>query len=90
MKDFHRFPHEGVRHELEVVMAAFSGSPRYSFGSSGDGELTIRGPEATAYVRKYRNGRPGWRVHICPPGIKTQPEYPRERDEVLSMLRRAL
>jgi hypothetical protein len=61
MKDFDRFPHAGVRHFLVFVRDYLASNPNLSFGSSGEGELTIKAPACTAYIRKYKE-HSGWRI----------------------------
>jgi predicted restriction endonuclease len=63
LKYFDRFPHEGVKTDLQMLMQALRASGEYEFGSSGDGELTARGRNITAYARKYRHKK-GWRLTI--------------------------
>ena len=71
MKDFDRFLHGGVKDELSRLRDVLSTrNPRLQFGSSGDGEITIRGPNATAYARKYRS-RNGWRLALHHDGRRT-------------------
>ena len=55
MKDFYRYPHDGVLADLEMVKRYFASDPAYSFGSSAEGQLTIQARQRTAYVRKYKN-----------------------------------
>lgn len=59
LKEPFRFDHTGVRGALRALHAWLDDLGGYAFGSSGDGELTIRGATGTAYVRKLRD-RPGW------------------------------
>ncbi|MFJ4397422.1 hypothetical protein [Pseudomonas sp. NPDC089396] len=61
MKPFDRFAHNGVKNDLERIKSHFQSQRGIQFGSSGDGELTLRTETVTAYVRKYRV-KEGWRV----------------------------
>ena len=90
LKPFGRFPHSGVRAELEAVIREVGTFGRFEFGSSGDGEVTTRNGQITAYVRKYRKGDKEWRVHICRPGVTSQPTYPKTQSEVLALLRQEM
>ncbi|MEC7948481.1 MAG: hypothetical protein VX265_13025 [Myxococcota bacterium] len=64
LKEPFRFEHPGVRGELRALHAWLADAGGLEFGSSGDGELTIRGAAKTAYARKFRD-QPGWKVTIC-------------------------
>jgi len=64
LKAWGRFSHDGVRDALGSLRRRLRRTGRYRFGSSGDGELTIKGAELTAYARKYRV-KDGWRVALC-------------------------
>ena len=64
MKAFNRFTHNGVKAHLERLRSNVAKLGSYEFGSSGEGELTIRSPRATAYARKYRI-KNGWRLTVC-------------------------
>ena len=69
-KDFDRFPHHGVRHHLERLQEeVLKRNPAMSVGTSGDGEITLKFTNATAYARKYRI-KSGWRLEICQDGAK--------------------
>ena len=63
LKEPFRFEHAGVLRELQALHRRLNANGQYEFGSSGDGELTIRGATRTVYARKYRRGD-GWRVSI--------------------------
>ena len=85
MKDFDRFPHAGVKNELLRLRDALSArNPRLRFGSSGDGEITIKGPNATAYARKYRS-RDGWRLALHHDGRRVV-SYPATTEAVIRTL----
>jgi len=58
-----RFAHTDVRGELRALHAWLDDVGEYEFGSSGDGELTVRARTRTAYIRK-RRGQSGWIVTI--------------------------
>ena len=89
MKDFDRFLHAGVRNDLLRLRDALSAtSPGFEFGSSGDGEITIKGSNATAYARKYRRGT-GWRLAVCRGGGEDV-SYPETTDTVIGELRQVL
>jgi len=64
LKAWDRFVHSGVRDDLGALRRRLHATKRYQFGSSGDGELTIKGETLTAYARKYRI-QDGWRVSLC-------------------------
>jgi hypothetical protein len=89
MKPFERFAHAGVIHYLESIRDSFSRGSDFLFGSSGEGELTIKGSEHTAYVRKYRN-RDGWRVALCRGSVQEELQTFDSTDEVREYLRRKL
>jgi hypothetical protein len=61
MMSFDRFAHGGVLQDLRRLKRRLEEAGGYEFGSSGDGEMTVRCPLVTAYARKYRN-RDGWRL----------------------------
>ena len=63
MKDFNRFPHQGVLADLEAVKRDLDRKAGYTFGSSEEGVLTIRAPRRTAYVRRYKL-RDQWSVAL--------------------------
>lgn len=65
MKDFHRFPHSGVKpylvRLLEGVKAKY---PYIEVGSSGEGEITLKHTRKTVYARKHKLTEK-WRVAEC-------------------------
>jgi hypothetical protein len=63
LKHFDRFPHAGVRRDLIHLKEGLEKIKLYEFGSSGEGELTVRARTATAYARKYKQ-KNGWRLAI--------------------------
>ena len=69
MKKFDRFPHEGVKRYLVEIKHELESDNRYEFGSSGEGEITIRSSNIMYYARKYKR-KDGWRLVICK-GSKT-------------------
>ena len=86
MKDFDRFSHAGVKNELLRLRHALSArSPGVEFGSSGDGEITIKGSNATAYARKYKRGT-GWRLALHRGGGGNV-SYPETTNDVIRELR---
>ncbi len=89
MKGFRRFPHEGVLRDLSTIKDHFSDDARYSFGSSGEGELTIKGPIYTAYIRKYKR-LDGWRVAVCSGSKEVKVVKPESTPEVLEFLSKNL
>ena len=58
MKDFHRFPHSGVKpylvRLLEGVKAKY---PYIEVGSSGEGEITLKHTRKTVYAREMASRR---------------------------------
>lgn len=60
LKRFDRFAHEGVLRDLQRLKNSLEKLGLSEFGSSGEGELTVRGRNATYYARKYK-AKPGWR-----------------------------
>ena len=81
MKDFNRFSHGGVKNDLLRLRNALSArSPGVQFGSSGDGEITVKGSNATAYARKYKRGT-GWRMAVYRGG-GGKVSYPVGREEI--------
>ena len=64
MKNFERFAHEGVRKDLSQLKKNLSSDMRLKFGSSGEGELTIKGEEITVYARKFKQ-KDGWKLVKC-------------------------
>ena len=86
MKDFDRFPHHGVRHHLERLQEeVLKRNPAMSVGSSGDGEITLKFANATAYARKY-GIKSGWRLEICQDGAKSQTHCPPTICDVIEKL----
>ena len=63
LKQFDRFPHTGVRRDLIRLQEGLQKIGFYEFGSSGEGELTVRAGTVTAYARKYKQ-KNGWRLAI--------------------------
>ena len=53
LKQWDRFSHVGVKGELQRLRKDLG--DEFEFGSSGEGELTARGRNATAYARKLQN-----------------------------------
>ena len=89
MKDFDRFSHAGVKNELLRLRNALSArSPGVQFGSSGDGEITIKGSNATAYARKYKR-ETGWRLAVHRGGGGNV-SYPETTNDVIRELRQIL
>lgn len=85
MKRFDRFNHEGVRKDLERIRSKFPESPVMEHGSSSDGEITLRRPDVTAYVRKYRI-KEGWRLEFYRSGKKVKHD-PIGEDELILLLK---
>ncbi len=89
LKEPFRFEHAGVLRELKALHRRLNAHGGYEFGSSGDGELTIRGPTHTVYARKYRR-HDGWRVSICRGQRLESSEILDGIDAVFSLVRKAL
>ena len=85
LKDPDRFPHVGVRDALQGLRRRLSTTGRYQFGSSGEGELTIKGAEQTAYARKYKI-RDGWRVARCRGKDCLEVVHPKSAKEVFAFI----
>lgn len=89
LKPFDRFDHSGVKQYLEMIKVEFEKRGCES-GSSGDGEITIRRDQLTAYVRRYRRPRDGndWRVQFWTKAHRDdQAKYFRSLDQVMNHLK---
>ena len=87
LKKFDRFPHSGVkRHLVQLKNTLGLDVNGLEFGSSGEGELTIRSAEATAYARKYKN-QDGWKVVLCKGMKEVDVVYPSEFNSAVSQVR---
>ena len=84
MKNFDRFDHTGVRKDLVQLKSKLSQSLNLTFGSSGEGELTIKGRELTIYARKYKQ-KDGWRIVVCR-GPKELKHFPESNEDALAFI----
>ena len=75
LKRWDRFPHAGVRRDLIRMRKSLPADYPLSFGSSGEGEITIRATERTIYARKYKK-KDGWRVVVCRGSQRINEEFP--------------
>jgi hypothetical protein len=87
MKRFDRFDHHGVLTDLNRIKSQFVALDGIEVGSSGSGEITLRSPVVTAYVRKYRN-KDGWRVVFCRSGKDEEKHCPATEQDVISLLKK--
>ena len=89
MKNFGRFAHSGVRKDLVQLKSRLSQNPNLTFGSSGEGELTIKGRELTIYARKYKN-KDGWRIVVCRGAKELETVFPDSNEDALAFVRSQL
>ena len=89
MKKFGRFVHTGVRKDLVQLKSRLSQNLNLTFGSSGEGELTIKGRELTIYARKYKK-KDGWRIAVCRGTKDVEPLFPDSNEEALAFVRSQL
>ncbi|MBK7107522.1 MAG: hypothetical protein IPH62_19825 [Ignavibacteriae bacterium] len=61
LKDPFRFSHEGVKEHFIKLIGELKKIGFYDFGSSGDGEITVKGNFGSVYIRKIRKN-PNWRL----------------------------
>jgi hypothetical protein len=89
LKQWDRFAHSGVLRDLDQLRRTIEHEVLYEFGSSGDGEITIRALDRsiTAYARKFR-ARDGWRPAIYRGGRKLEPADLDTLDAVVQGIRR--
>jgi len=85
MKSFDRFAHQGVTQELLRLKEFTSAFGDFKYGSSGDGEITIQGLNATVYARKYKT-KSGWRLVTYKSGKETE-TFPPTTEAVLEHIR---
>ena len=83
MKDFNRFAHSGVKKDLRFVIDRLRAMGTFDFGSSGEGELTVRGKDHTAYARKYKS-KDGWRLVLCQGSQVLETSFPQSTEQVIS------
>lgn len=88
MKNFDRFPHEGVKAELLRLKSAMNRIDNFNYGSSGEGEITIQGENITAYARKYKI-KPGWRLVVCKTGRKMA-SFPENLETIVKSIKAAI
>ena len=89
LKAFDRFAHTGVRKDLVQLKSRLSQKLNLAFGSSGEGELTIKGQELTIYARKYKK-KDGWRIVVCRGAIKLETLFPDSNEDALAFVRSRL
>jgi hypothetical protein len=54
----------GFRNDLLQLKDSLTSNLGLTFGSSGEGELTINGNHAAIYARKFKQ-KDGWKVVVC-------------------------
>ena len=89
MKKFDRFAHEGVRKDLCQLKDNISSDMSLTFGSSGEGELTIKGRDITVYARKFKQ-KDGWKLVVCRGEKIIETLYPESNSEALTIARQSL
>jgi hypothetical protein len=89
MKNFDRFAHSGVRKDLDQLKSGLSQTLNLTFGSSGEGELTIKGRELTVYARKYKI-KDGWRIVVRRGTKDVEPLFPDSNEDALAVVRSQL
>jgi|GEM_PF-2148977 len=90
LKSYDRFAHAGVkRHLTQLRNHSVLQGLGLEFGSSGEGELTIRSRKATAYARKYKS-RDGWKLVFCTGAKIDQTVFTSELRETASRVRACL
>jgi len=89
MKPFERFAHTGVRSQLETLRDTLKSDDSLEFGSSGEGELTIRGRQFTAYARKYKL-EDGWRLVICEGARELNTTHPDSLKNTVAQIRQVM
>ena len=89
LKNFDRFDHTGVRKDLVQLKSRLSQNRTLTYGSSGEGELTIRGRELTVYARKYKK-KDGWRIVVCRGATKLETLFPDSNEDALAFVRSQL
>lgn len=86
LKKFDRFPHAGVRRDLIRLKEGLEKIGLSEFGSSGEGELTVRVRTVTAYARKYKQEN-GWRLAIYKARDDIPVTYPETAEAVIEEIR---
>ena len=89
MKSFDRFPHSGVRKDLVQLKLGLSQNLNLTFGSSGEGELTIKARDLTIYARKYKR-KDGWKIVVCQGAKEIETLFPVSNEDALSVVRSRL
>ncbi len=89
MKKFDRFAHTGVRKDLIQLRSGLSQNLILTFGSSGEGELTIKGRELTIYARKFKI-KDGWKIVVCRGAKELETLFPDSNEDALAFVRSRL